>query len=125
MPAGKRLSSLLTTHHEMIQRLTRVFPAPRLNLAMPKGRVANPRNPQSRTHTRCLGINTSKKQRRYERLAATSQVIPHGSRDRVVWWGREVSNNPLEPEGFSETVVIPVVTFLTPLAEHFSDLKDR
>ena len=27
--------------------------------------------------------------------------------------------------GLLSAVVIPVVTFLTPLAEHFSDLKDR
>ena len=40
-------------------------------------------------------LKDQKEQRRYERLAATKPRV------------------------------IPVVTFLTPLAEHFSDLKDR
>ena len=62
-------------------------------------------------------FEASKKQRRYERLAAASQD------NRVAYYAWDGAGwAPMVSRAFQREI-IPVVTFLTPLAEYSSDLK--
>ena len=53
------------------------------------------------------------------------KIAERGATNKLFGGERNNSAHSNSPLGESPSVVIPVVTFLTPLAEHFSDLKDR